>query len=737
MITGAGLPGDVVTLSDSIGVAGVSTVAADGTWSIQPGPLDDGAYIFTAVQTDPAGNPSPASDPLALTIDTATPPTPSAPVLDSFSDSGASGDGLTNVNTPTIDGAGLAGDTITLYDGAAVLGVTIAADDGTWVITTPTLADGLHSLTATQTNPAGTTSSASPALPLTIDTVTPAAPALASGTGLLGTTSTPVITGTGAPGDTVTLYDGTALAGAGTVAADGTWSVTTTLALGPHSLTATQTDPAGNTSVPSSALALQIGGLTVYSALFTYGQTTAATALGIAAPVNTVDTAAPLTITVSALPANGMVTLADGTPLSAGQTLTASQLTGLLFTPSASAGASSSFVYSVTDTAGDAAAGTITLTAVSGAPPISTVGEVPNTPTPTIAGTASAGAAVTLRSDGVVIGSATADPTTGAFAVTPATPLPLGLDRLTVTTVPSGGGAIVSVPLVVFEMQTPVAGVSTTDFSSADIGAALNQGAVLNFISGTQAVQLTDGTLSVGTNTNEATIQRLYEGLLGRGSDTGGISFYDAQLIGGMSVSMVAGQILASPEFIADHGTLTDQQFVAMLFQGLLGRPAAADPNSSFWTNLLANGESRADVAVGIANTAEAKTHLASDTAQIFVPHAPGVLAHELYETGLGREVELTALGNFDTAAAALTPAQFAAQIASSAEFAIDHASQSNAAYVNSLYLDGLGRPADAGASFWTGLLNTGGASRADVLLGIATSAEAAAHLTTNLNPSN
>jgi hypothetical protein len=61
------------------------------------------------------------------------------------------------------------------------------------------------------------------------------------------------------------------------------------------------------------------------------------------------------------------------------------------------------------------------------------------------------------------------------------------------------------------------------------------------------------------------------------------------------------------------------------------------------------------------------------------------------------------------------------------------HAGQSNTAYVNSLFEAGLGRPADSGASFWTGLLDNGGASRSDVLLGIATSGEAAAHLTHNL----
>ena len=197
---------------------------------------------------------------------------------------------------------------------------------------------------------------------------------------------------------------------------------------------------------------------------------------------------------------------------------------------------------------------------------------------------------------------------------------------------------------------------------------------------------------------------------------------------------MVASDIVGSAEYAADHGTQTNQQFVATLYQGLLGRSAPADPASSFWTNILAQGGSRGAVAAGIADSAEAKTYLAPATAQVYAPNAAGTLAHELYETGLGREVDLASLAGFKTGYAGMTPLQLASAIAGSSEFAADHAGLSNAAYVNSLYLDGLGRSADpAGGAFWTGLLNSGQASQSAVLLGIATSGEAAAHLTTNI----
>ena len=80
---------------------------------------------------------------------------------------------------------------------------------------------------------------------------------------------------------------------------------------------------------------------------------------------------------------------------------------------------------------------------------------------------------------------------------------------------------------------------------------------------------------------------------------------------------------------------------------------------------------------------------------------------------------------------AGLTALQVAQQIASTPEFLADHAGQGNADYVNSLYQAGLGHGADMAAqALWGGALASGQLTRAGVLFGIATSAEATAHLT-------
>lgn len=276
-------------------------------------------------------------------------------------------------------------------------------------------------------------------------------------------------------------------------------------------------------------------------------------------------------------------------------------------------------------------------------------------------------------------------------------------------------------------------GVVHADVNSLHYATLLTQGFSLSLIPGAESVALVDGTLSVGPDTQEAAAQRFYEGLLGRAGDPSGLSAFDATITAGATYSAVAAGFLGSAEYQAAHGAQTDAQFVASLYQGFLGRAPDAG-GGAFYTGLLASGTSRADVAAGIGNSPEAKAYLAADTSHVWVQSTSGTLAYEAYQTGLDREVELTALGNVTRGLAnGLTPLQLFQGIAGSAEFQGLHGAQDNATFVGSLYQDGLGRTPDAsGGAFYTGLLN-GGASRAAVLQDIATSPEASAHLTRSL----
>src|SRR5205807_1377146 len=196
------------------------------------------------------------------------PNAPSAPDLTAATDSGSSStDDLTSVAAAPYTGTAEAGSTVTLFDGIVSVGQAVATG-GSYTITSSTLADGDHTLTATATDPAGNTGAASGSLVVSIDTSAPAAPSApdliaatdsgSSSTDDLTNVAAATYTGTAEAGSTVTLFDGTVSVGQG-VATGGNYTITTSaLADGDHTLTATATDPAGNTGVASGSRVVSI-----------------------------------------------------------------------------------------------------------------------------------------------------------------------------------------------------------------------------------------------------------------------------------------------------------------------------------------------------------------------------------------------------------------------------------------------------------------------------------------------
>lgn len=172
-ITGTAEANASVTLYDTDGttVLGTATATSTGAWSIVSSTLSEGSHTLTVVQTDIAGNVSPASSGLTLIIDTTPPSAPSAPVLSAASDSGTAGDNITNVGTPVFTGTSDANATITLYDtnGTTVLGTATADGSGHWSITSSLLTVGTHTLTVKQTDAAGNQSVAGASLGVTIE----------------------------------------------------------------------------------------------------------------------------------------------------------------------------------------------------------------------------------------------------------------------------------------------------------------------------------------------------------------------------------------------------------------------------------------------------------------------------------------------------------------------------------------------------------------------------------------
>ncbi|WP_252508761.1 Ig-like domain-containing protein, partial [Acinetobacter baumannii] len=233
-VSGQAEPGSTVTVTYPDGTTATVVAGTDGSWSVpNPGNLVDGDTV-TATATDPAGNTSlPGTGTVSADI--------TAPVV-------ALDDVLTNDSTPALTG--------TVNDPTATVVVNVDGvdypavnnGDGTWTLadnTLPALTDGPHTITVTATDAAGNVGNDTAVV--TIDTVAPNAPVLDP------INATDPVSGQAEPGSTVTVTypDGTTA----TVVAgpDGSWSVPNpgNLVDG-DTVTATATDPAGNTSLPGT-----------------------------------------------------------------------------------------------------------------------------------------------------------------------------------------------------------------------------------------------------------------------------------------------------------------------------------------------------------------------------------------------------------------------------------------------------------------------------------------------------
>ncbi|MBV8092477.1 MAG: hypothetical protein JO110_04440, partial [Acetobacteraceae bacterium] len=247
--------GSTVAVLDGTTILGSATVDQNGAWSASVTLTGDGVHTLTAWDTDAAGNTA-TSNAVSYTLDTMAPTVAIT-----------SAGGLTNQPGQTIIGKGEGGTMVTVLDGTTPLGTATVAQDGTWSIAVTLSGEGVHSLTASDTDAAGN-AGISNVVSYMLDETAPAAPVIdgfTPDTGVAGDKITAgdashqvTLVGTAEKGSTVTLYDGASLVPLATISAsDGTWTYTTTgLSAGTHSFTAKATDSAGNVSAASAALDL-------------------------------------------------------------------------------------------------------------------------------------------------------------------------------------------------------------------------------------------------------------------------------------------------------------------------------------------------------------------------------------------------------------------------------------------------------------------------------------------------
>ena len=461
--SGLASPFALVSVKEGTSVLGTTTADASGSWSFTPATLSQGTHTLTMQATDIAGNVGTSS--LTFVYDTVAPG-----VTEGLAnDTGVSAsDKITSVATLT--GSGDAYTVVTLKEGTATLGTATANAQGAWSFTPTGLAQGTHTIVASETDAAGNVGTTS--LTFVYDTVAPGVTeALSNDTGASSTdkvTSVATLTGSADANAVVTLKEGWTVLGSTTANAQGTWSFTpTSLSQGSHTIVASVADVAGNVGTSS---------LTFVYDTVAPGVTEALANDTGASSSDKVTSVATLT---GSGDANAVVTLKEGTATLG--TVTANAQGTWSFAPASLAQGTHTIVANETDAAGNVSTTSLTFVYDTVAPSVTEV--LANdtgvsstdklTSVATLTGSSDANAVVTLKEGSAVIGTATAN-AQGTWSFTPAS-LTQGTHTIAASETDAAGNGGTTGFTFVYDTQAPT-GFTTTPTANGTANGASGLG---------------------------------------------------------------------------------------------------------------------------------------------------------------------------------------------------------------------------------------------------------------------
>ncbi len=215
-------------------------------------------------------------------------------------------------------------------------------------------------------------------------------------------------------------------------------------------------------------------------------------------------------------------------------------------------------------------------------------------------------------------------------------------------------------------------------------------------------------------------VSRLYLACFLREPEAAGLNFWSGERAAGTTLAWVSQQFAQSPEFRNRYGSLSDSEFVHLVYQNVLDR--APDPGGlDHWVGQLQTGNSRGSVMIGFSESeefrAQTETSEASTEAENRVyrlyrayflrqPDRSGMYFWtQKYQLGLGLDAISEAF-------------------AQSPEFQGLYGALGDQEFVELVYQNVLGRTPDPGGlAHWTGQLQAG-VSRGSVMIGFSESVE-------------
>lgn len=256
VLAGTGAPGATVRLLNGEATIGEALVDSSGAWKLKLPRLDPGMYSLTLKQIAPGGEETILPKALDISLSGLQPPELALP---------AGGLSFAVGEPATIEGTGIPGAAITLLAGDESLGTTVVDANGAWAITLPELAEGAHSFLLKQTTAEGQEVLLPEGVTVSIGLPEGTSVSLPGITQPAGGLSFPsgqpvTLTGTGAPGATVSVLSGSETLGETVVDANGNWTLQIpALDPGEYDLTLKQATPEGQETALPGAAKLTVG----------------------------------------------------------------------------------------------------------------------------------------------------------------------------------------------------------------------------------------------------------------------------------------------------------------------------------------------------------------------------------------------------------------------------------------------------------------------------------------------
>jgi hypothetical protein len=603
------------TVSVSIGGIAATPTCTSLAWNTGPvnvTALAQGSVTITATHTDAAGNSATATastnkDTIApaLTIATLTPINIGNVAAYSFT--GACETGGSAVSFSVTAGATLSG-TATCTAGAYAVSRNAS-----------TLTDGPVSVSVTQSDVWGNSATATGT---TVKDTVVAAPVITAPVGGSIVDANPTISGTGETGATVTVRRSALTVCTATVSA-GAWTCASTLTPATYTITATQTDAAGNTSAPSAGVTFTVAlpQTITFSAL-------PGTTFGVAPFTVTATASSGLPVSFSSL-STGVCTVSGNTVTIVGVgvcTIAADQAGDATYRAAARVTNSLTVVQQTQtitfnvlfDKLATAPPFTVSATASSGlAVSFSSL----TTPVCTVSGNL-----VTLVNAGTC--SIAADQA-GSSNIAPAPRVTQSFLVLCDVNAPGDCDNDGIPNAVEFQENTNPYLKDNDVFGNARLFAMQQYRDFLNREGDAASLQIWTSLVAGGSLTRAqaidgflsspefagmvAPVVRLYFATFLRIPDYDGLTF-NAGLVraGTVTLTQLADFFTASPEFMARYGSLNNTQFVTLLYSNVLGRaPDTAGLNG--WVNLLNTGYTRGQVLLGFSDSPENQAAMANE----------------------------------------------------------------------------------------------------------------------------